>query len=139
MSRSSLPKPFLALAAAYLLASFGHFAHNAESICSYPRLPAWLTSAQVYVCWLAVTAVGVLSLALMRRGRTSLGLLVVAAYAALGFDGLAHCALAPMALHTLAANVTILSEVVAGALLLAAAMALLLHHLRAQWHDLLGA
>ncbi|MCR5869227.1 hypothetical protein [Aquincola sp. J276] len=133
-----LPASYLALAAAYLLASLGHFTHNAEFICSYPNLPAWLTSAQVYGFWLALTAVGVLGLALVRAGRKSLGLLVIGAYAALGFDGLGHYALAPMALHTLVANITILSEVAAAALLLAATAALLVRHLRAQWRAVYG-
>ena len=48
------------------------------------------------------------------------GLLLVATYAALCFDGLGHYAVAPIALHTLGANITILSEVAAVALLLPA-------------------
>lgn len=139
MRPAPLPKPFFALAALYLLASLGHFAHNAEFICSYPNLPAWLSSAQVYGAWLAVTAVGGLALWLVRRGHRLLGLLGMAAYAALGFDGLGHYALAPMALHTLAANVTILSEVAAGAVLLAVTLALMVRHLRMQWLEVLGA
>lgn len=139
MNTSSLPKPVLALGLVYLLASLGHFAHNAEFICSYPNLPAWLTSAQVYGFWLAVTAVGGLALLLMRRGQRVLGLLVMSAYAALGFDGLGHYAVAPMALHTLGANITILSEVVAALLLLLATLGVLVTHLRRQWHEVLGA
>lgn len=139
MNTSSLPKPLLALGLVYLLASLGHFAHNAEFICSYPNLPAWLTSAQVYGFWLAVTALGGLALLLMRRGQRVLGLLVMSAYAALGFDGLGHYAVAPMALHTLGANITILSEVVAALLLLLATLGVLVTHLRRQWHEVLGA
>lgn len=139
MNTSSLPKPVLALGLVYLLASLGHFAHNAEFICSYPNLPAWLTSAQVYGFWLSVTAVGGLALLLMRRGQRVLGLLVMSAYAALGFDGLGHYAVAPMALHTLSANITILSEVVAALLLLLATLGVLVTHLRRQWHEVLGA
>lgn len=139
MNTSLLPKPLLALGLVYLLASLGHFAHNAEFICSYPNLPAWLTSAQVYGFWLAVTAVGGLALLLMRRGQRVLGLLVMSAYAALGFDGLGHYAVAPMALHTLGANITILSEVVAALLLLLATLGVLVTHLRRQWHEVLGA
>lgn len=92
----------------------------------------------MYGFWLALTAVGVLGLALVRAGRKSLGLLVIGAYAALGFDGLGHYALAPIALHTLVANITILSEVAAAALLLAATAALLVRHLRAQWQAVYG-
>ncbi len=56
-------------------------------------------------------------------------LLLVATYAALGFDGLGHYAVAPMALHTLGANITILSEVAAAAFLLPATIYLLLRYM----------
>ncbi|MGQ0651943.1 MAG: hypothetical protein ACT4P4_06695 [Betaproteobacteria bacterium] len=46
------------------------------------------------------------------------GLALIALYAVLGFDGLAHYALAPLAQHTLAMNMTIWLEVAAAALLL---------------------
>ena len=58
------------------------------------------------------------------------GLLLIAAYAGLGFDGLAHYTLAPMAAHSPAMNLTIWSEVVAAALLLAATIALAVKRLR---------
>ncbi|MCR6475898.1 hypothetical protein NU688_07005 [Variovorax sp. ZS18.2.2] len=54
-----------------------------------------------------------------------MGLLPIAADALLGFDGLGHSALAPMAWHAHAASITILSEVVAAELLLAATVSLL--------------
>jgi hypothetical protein len=47
---------------------------------------------------------------------------VLACYAALGFDGLGHYAVAPMAWHTWGANATILSEVAAAAVLLLATL-----------------
>ncbi len=56
---ANLPRLFLALTAAYFFASLGHFSHNAQFICEYPNLPAWLTSAKVYAAWAAITAVGV--------------------------------------------------------------------------------
>lgn len=122
MQRNSLPRPlpdiFLALAAAYFLTSLGHFAHNAEFICDYPNLPAWLTRAKVYASWAAITSVGAVGFLLIRRRLVAAGLALVAAYAALGFDGLGHYAVAPMAFHTFGANLTILSEVVAAAVLL---------------------
>jgi hypothetical protein len=123
---SRLPKPFVLLIAAYFLTSLGHFAHNAEYLCEYPNLPTWLTRAKVYVAWLAITSVGLAGLVLMKNNLVAAGLLLVAAYAALGFDGLGHYAVAPMAHHTLGANITILSEVAAAALLLPAAVYLLL-------------
>lgn len=115
-------KTLLALTALYFLTSLAHFAHNAEFICEYPNLPAWLTSAKVYASWAVVTSVGAAGLLLLRQGWMLPGLALVAAYGSLGFDGLGHYAVAPMAFHTLGANVTILSEVAAGALLLAFAL-----------------
>ncbi len=120
-TRSSAPafqRVLLALTAAYFLTSLGHFAHNAEFICEYPNLPAWLTRAKVYGSWAAITSVGVVGFLLIRHQFIAAGLLFVAAYAAMGFDGLGHYALAPMELHTLMSNVTIFSEVAAAAVLL---------------------
>ena len=125
-----LPKPFLVLVAAYFITSLGHFAHNAEFICEYPNLPAWLTRAKVYAAWLAITSVGLVGFILIKNKLIPAGLLLVAIYAALGFDGLGHYAVAPMELHTLGANITILSEVAAAALLLPATVYLLVSHLR---------
>jgi hypothetical protein len=129
---STLPKPFVLLLAAYFLTSLGHFAHNAEFLCEYPNLPTWLTRAKVYAVWLAITAVGLAGLILMKNKLIATGLLLVAAYATLGFDGLGHYAVAPMAHHTLGANVTILSEVTAAALLLPVSLYLLASRLRLQ-------
>jgi len=129
MRTTRLPKVLLALTAAYFLTSLGHFSHNAEFICEYPNLPVWLTRAQVYAVWAAITAVGATGLLLMRKKFMAMGLLLVAVYAALGFDGLGHYAVAPMELHPLMANVTILSEVVAAALLLPVALWLLVLHM----------
>jgi hypothetical protein len=124
-----IPKILLALTAAYFLTSLGHFSHNAEFICEYPNLPAWLTRAQVYAVWAAITSVGVVGLLLMRRKFMATGLLLLAVYAAMGFDGLGHYALAPIELHPLMANVTILSEVLAAALLLPVVLWLLISHM----------
>lgn len=131
--RVSSLKVLLALTAAYFLTSLGHFSHNAEFICEYPNLPAWLTRAQVYAVWAAITSVGAMGLLLMRKKYMATGLLLVTVYAALGFDGLGHYAVAPLELHPLMANVTILSEVAAAALLLPVALWLLtLHVLRSK-------
>ncbi|SDM53842.1 hypothetical protein [Polaromonas sp. JS666] len=126
---SHFHKLLLVLTAAYFLTSLGHFSHNAEFICEYPNLPAWLTRAQVYAVWAAITSVGALGLLLMRRRFMATGLLLVAVYAAMGFDGLGHYAVAPIALHPLMANVTILSEVAAASLLLPVALWLLASHM----------
>jgi hypothetical protein len=127
---SDLPKLLIALTAAYFLASLGHFTHNAEFICEYPNLPASLTGAKVYAVWAAITGVGVLGFLLIRKRFVVTGLLLVAVYAALGFDGLGHYALAPFAWHTRTANFTILLEVVAAALLLSVAVYQLMVQLR---------
>ena len=129
---SHLPKPFILLVAAYFLTSLGHFAHNAEFICEYPNLPAWLTRAKVYAAWLAITAVGLVGFILIKNKLMPAGLLLVAIYAALGFDGLGHYAVAPMALHTLGANITILSEVAAAALVLPATVWLLVSNMHSR-------
>lgn len=126
---NDIPKLLLALTAAYFLASLGHFSHNAEFICEYPNLPAWLTRAQVYAVWAGITSVGVVGLLLMRKRYMATGLLLMAAYAAMGFDGLGHYAVAPIEFHPLMANVTILSEVVAAALLLPVVLWLLASHM----------
>ncbi len=118
MPHTTLPKALVVCITLYFLASLGHFSHNAEFICEYPRLPSWLTSAKVYAAWAGVTAVGALGLLLWRQRRHALGLVVLACYAALGFDGLGHYAVAPMAWHSWGANATILTEVAAGAVLL---------------------
>lgn len=122
---AALPKLFLALTAAYFFTSLGHFSHNAEFICEYPNLPVWLTRTQIYATWAAITSVGVLGFFLIRKQYLAAGLVLVAIYAALGFDGLGHYAIAPLELHTLAANITILSEVAAAALLLPVTLYLL--------------
>ena len=125
----SVPKAFLLLTAAYFLTSLGHFSHNAEFICEYPNLPAWLTRAQVYAVWAAITSVGVVGLLLMRKKFMASGLVLMAVYAGLGFDGLGHYEVAPIELHPLMANVTILSEVAAAALLLPVVLWLLTLHI----------
>lgn len=61
------PKLLLILTAACFFTSLGHFSHNAEFICEYPNLPAWLTRTQVYAVWAGITSVGVTSLLFMRK------------------------------------------------------------------------
>ena len=124
-----LPAPFLFLVALYFATSLGHFTHNAEFICDYPNLPLWLTRAKVYGFWLAITAVGAFGFLLLHKRFVSAGLALVAVYAAPGFDGLGHYAVAPLAFHTFGANATILAEVAAGACLLVATLCLIGKHL----------
>lgn len=112
------PRFVWALVLVYFCASLAHFAHNAEYIAFYPNMPAWLTREKVYLAWMAVTAVGVAGMALMQLGLHSVGALLVSVYGALGLDGLAHYTLALCSEHTLATNLTIWSEAIAGFLLM---------------------
>jgi hypothetical protein len=131
--RSTTPIPgyLFALLAIYCAASLIHFVHNAQFIAEYPNLPAWLTSSKVYVAWIAVTSVGAAGIALAISGRRVPGLILIAAYAALGFAGLDHYTRAPLSAHTLAMNATIAFEVAAAAALLAVSVTLLFRLVRA--------
>jgi len=123
LTSSSMPKHIWALLAVYFLASLAHFAHNAEYIAYYPNMPAWLTRDKVYLAWLAVTSIGVAGLAVLRLRLHALSSVLIAAYGALGLDGLGHYALALCSQHTVVTNITIWSEASAGfALLVAAAL-----------------
>ena len=120
-----LPKHLWALLALYFAASFTHFTHNAEFIAFYPNMPAWITRETVYIAWLAVSSLGVAGLLVLRLGLHALGAIFIAAYGAFGFDGLLHYTLALCAEHTLATNLTIWFEVIAGAMLMLASLAML--------------
>src|SRR5688572_20589911 len=108
----------VAILLAYALASLLHFAHNAAFIDAYPNLPETLTPAVVMAVWGAEALIGLVGWLALRRGRVRAGLATIAAYAALGFDGLGHYALAPVSAHTRAMNLTIGLEVAAAAALL---------------------
>jgi len=114
-TRANQALPWLILV--YAAASLLHFVHNAEYLASYPNLPASWSRADVYLAWCGVTGLGTIGLLLWRRGGRS-GLAILAAYAGLGYLGLAHYARAPFLEHTLAMNLTIWAEVAAATLLL---------------------
>jgi hypothetical protein len=120
----TVPRPVGLLFLTYTLASLAHFVHNAEFIAFYPGMPAWITRETVYQAWLVVAGVGALGLGLRYLGWPSLGALVIAAYGALGLDGLAHYALGLCSEHTWLANLTIWLEVLTGLILAAAASVL---------------
>jgi hypothetical protein len=110
----------------YGAASLLHFVHNAVYIQAYPNLPKWITPFGVYASWCAIAAVGALGYWLYRKVSRVCGLLAIAIYALLGFGGLDHYVIAPMAAHSIAMNATILAEVsAASALLICLAHALL--------------
>ena len=102
----------------YCSASLLHFVHNAVYLHDYPNLPVWLTANGVYMSWLAVTAVGAVGYWIYRGRFRQFGLIIIAVYAGLGFAGLDHYAVAPVAAHTTMMNATILMEVTAAAVLL---------------------
>ena len=125
-----IPAFLLVLLALYCAASLVHFAHNAEFVADYPSLPAWLTRSKVYLAWLAVTSVGVAGFVLLRLRLRVIGLLVIAAYALLGFAGLDHYWVAPFAAHSWAMHATIGFEVASAAVLLLATSLLLFRPVR---------
>jgi hypothetical protein len=102
----------------YAFASLVHFIHNAEFLADYPNMPATWSRGDVYAAWLVITAVGIAGWLLVVRGFRTIGLCVLALYAAFGLDSLGHYFLAPMSSHTVAMNGTILFEVTAAMLVL---------------------
>ncbi len=125
MPHSPLPKHIQGLLLVFFVANLAHFVHNAEYIAYYPGLPSWLSRDNVYLAWVAGASVGLAGLLVYRTKWKVPGLVLVAAYGALGIDGLAHYTLALCSDHTLATNVTIWFEVLAGLSLLLASAALI--------------
>lgn len=116
--RNSGQKTLFSLLLVYGVVSLIHFSHNAEFLIDYPNLPASWSRADVYLAWITLTIIGVAGWLLVSRGFLVAGLLILAAYAALGLDSLGHYLLAPLSAHTLAMNSTILAEVTAAGLVL---------------------
>jgi len=106
------------LLAVYAMASLVHFVHNAEFLSDYPGLPTSWSRGGVYLAWIGMTAIGALGALLVYRRRDSIGLILLAVYAALGLDSLGHYVVAPLSSHTAMMNTTILLEVGAAALVL---------------------
>lgn len=116
---NSLPnRSLLALVLVHALASLVHFVHNATFLADYPNMPAWITPGGVYAVWLGEAAIGAAGVILFLRGRTMIGLALIAVYAVLGFGGLDHYTLASISAHTLAMNATIWLETTTGIVLL---------------------
>lgn len=125
MKPSFLPKHIQLLFLIFFIANLTHFAHNAEYIAFYPGLPVWLTREKVYWVWVAGASIGLAGLLIVRTRWKLLGVAMVAAYGASGIDGLAHYTLALCSEHTLATNLTIWFEVLAGMSLLIASSLLI--------------
>jgi hypothetical protein len=108
----------LVLVLSHAVASLVHFVHNATFLADYPNMPGWITPAGVYAVWLGEAAIGAMGVILFLRGRTMIGLALIAIYAVLGLGGLDHYTLAAISAHTLAMNATIWLETATGIVLL---------------------
>ena len=108
----------LTLILVYGAASLAHFVHNAVYLEFYPNMPTWLTPLGVLGSWLVIAGTGAVGYWLLRKGLTVAGLAVIALYAALGFGGLDHYAIAPVSAHSLVMNATIVGEAIAASVLL---------------------
>jgi hypothetical protein len=128
------PRPVWVLIGLYFLATLMHFAHNAEYIAFYPNMPHWLTREKVYLAWLAVSSVGVAAVALGRLRFPVSSTILLAAYGALGLDGLGHYALALCSEHTFVTNFTIGFEATAGLALLFVSSVLVTRRIAGQHH-----
>ena len=95
----------------YAAASLTHFIHNALHIHAYPNLPSWITPFGVYISWCAIAVIGTLGFWLYCSGSRIAGLLIIGLYALLGFGGLDHYAMAPVAAHSVGMNASIIVEV----------------------------
>ena len=116
---NSLPnRSLLALVVIHAAASLLHFVHNATFLADYPNMPDWITPGGVYAVWLGEAAIGAAGVILLMRGRTMIGLALIAIYAVLGLGGLDHYTLASISAHTLAMNATIWLETATGLILL---------------------
>jgi hypothetical protein len=102
----------------YGAASLAHFLHNAAYLEFYPNMPPWLTPLGVLSSWLVLAVTGAIGYWLFRKVSTTAGLAVIGIYAAFGFAGLDHYAIAPFSAHSLAMSATILAEVTAASVLL---------------------
>jgi hypothetical protein len=99
------------LAILYGAASLTHHVHNAVFLADYPNMPAWLTPARVMLAWAFVASIGAVGGLLVYHSFQAAGYCVLGVYAALGFCGLDHYAIARMSEHSFWMNATILVEV----------------------------
>ena len=112
------PRMLIAAVIAYAFATTLHFFHNGYFLEQYPNMPGWISQTHVFGSLAIVHLVGLVGCVLLWFGVPAVGYLVLAAYAALGFDGLAHYSLATFTRHTVMMNFTILFEVLTAVLLL---------------------
>ncbi len=127
---SLIPGYVWGLVALYCIASLLHFSHNAEYIAFYPDLPLWLTREKVYLAWFAVSSVGLVGVALAATGWPITAAVFFVAYGLSGLDGLGHYTLALCSEHTIATNLTIAFEALAGVALAISAFRFVGHRAR---------
>jgi hypothetical protein len=110
-----IPKRVWAMAVLLCLSSFAQFAHHAEFLASYPNSSDDLTREELYLAWLALTAVGMLAGVCNVLGRGMLAAIVLALYGFLGaMAGVGQYAQGFWDEHPLAANATICLEALCG-------------------------
>ena len=88
-------------------------------------LIACIIATLVHLAWVGAAAAGLCGYALLRRGWRFAGYGLLLAFGAYALDGLLHYALAPVGMHSLAMNATIVAEAVTGTLLALAVV----HHM----------
>ena len=115
---STHERSLLVLISINVAASMLHYAHYFIFYNAYPNETAWLSPPRVDLVWFIVSFIGVMGYVLFKRQRFTWSFLVLYLYGLLGLASLSHYALAPMAAHTFATNVLILSSAGAAAVLL---------------------
>lgn len=127
-----MSKSLLVLLLGYTTATVFHFFHNAIFLSDYPNMPSAISEIEVFGALALVLAIGAVGILIYSRKSRPIGLIVIAVYAAFGFDGLAHYALAPLSAHSFGMNLTILTEVATAALLLVLSVVQVLPFLKSE-------
>lgn len=124
---STHERSLLVLITINVAASMLHYTHYFIFYSTYPNGTAWLSPPRVDLAWFAISIIGVIGYVLFKRHRFTWSFLCLYLYGLLGLASLGHYALAPVAAHTFAANVLILSSAGAAAVLLIYVVWLQLH------------
>lgn len=109
--KMKVPNKVLVALVTYAIATTIHFFHNGIYLDDYPNMPESFTQGGVFAALAAIHGVGIFGFVMLCLGFRLAGYVALVLYAALGFDGLAHYAVAKFSSHTLAMNFTILFEV----------------------------
>jgi hypothetical protein len=115
---SPLSHTFPRLVLLNLVTSAAHFAHNAAYLETYPG-PPWISGPGVVVAaWLGIAGVLLLGYRWFERGHRAKALGAIAIFSVATMLGFAHYLYGAPSRHHTGANVTIVCEAVAGAVLL---------------------